>query len=271
VTTEDPLPSLDPDVQRLRGKVAVITGSATGIGASTATLFAAHGATVIGLDVNTDAGSAGAAALRERHGEDAAEFVRADVSNVDEVHAVAGQILARWPRIDVLFNNAGILGRFDVPIERADYADWASIVGVNLTGVLACSRAFLPGLKRAESGSIIHNATIDALLGNPHASLYSIAKGGLVPMTHVMAYEYGQWGIRVNCVVAGGIPTGLSRGEVSSAYEKQLASATSLRRLGLPIEAATVVLFLATPDSSFVSGVCLPVDGGRIGLTPGTL
>lgn len=257
--------------QRLRGKVAVVTGSANGIGAETAALFASHGAKVLGLDIDEANGAALAETLRARFGPDAAEFHTADVGVVEQVREVAAGILSGNPRIDVLFNNAGMLGDFDVPLAETDFARWQRIVDVNLTSVISCSQAFLPGLKQAESGAVIHNATIDALLGNPHAALYTTSKGGIVPLTHIMAYEFGAWNIRVNCIVAGGIPTGLGRGQVTTAYEDALAASTSLHRRGLPIEAATVALFLATSDSSFVNGTTVQVDGGRIGLTPGTL
>jgi NAD(P)-dependent dehydrogenase (short-subunit alcohol dehydrogenase family) len=256
---------------RLAGKVAVITGAAGGIGAQTAALFASHGARVIGVDVNADAGKVTFDALQGRYGEHSVEFAHVDIADRDHVHRYAADVLSRYGRVDVLFNNAGILGPFNVALADSDYEVWDRLLEVNLTGSLTCSIAFKPALIKSGAASVIHNATIDALLGNPHASLYSISKGGLIPMTHVMAWEYGQWGIRVNCIVAGGIPTGLSRGQVATAYQDQLGAAASLRRKGTPLEAAYVALFLASEESAYVSGVSLPVDGGRICLTPGTL
>jgi meso-butanediol dehydrogenase/(S,S)-butanediol dehydrogenase/diacetyl reductase len=254
---------------RLLGKIAVITGSAAGIGAQTAALFLAHGATVVGMDIDGEGDTT--QALRNAYPDRTFEFSAFDVADRDAMQAFAADTLDRYGHVDVLFNNAGILGTFDRPIADSDYTEWARLLDVNLTATLAATVAFMPGLRRSAAGSVIHNATIDAVLGNPRASLYSMSKGGLIPMTHVMAWECGEFGTRVNCIVVGGIPTGLSRGQLASGYLTQLASAASLRRPGIPIEAARVVLFLASDESSYVSGAVIPIDGGRICLTPGTL
>jgi NAD(P)-dependent dehydrogenase (short-subunit alcohol dehydrogenase family) len=180
---------------------------------------------------------------------------------------VGAAILEDEPVVHVLVNNAGAI--FPGLFADIDVDTWHRTIDVNLSSAFYCTRAFLPGLKAAGDGSIVHHASIDAVFGNPIIPAYSSAKGGLVPMTHVMAHEFAPFGIRTNCILTGGILTGLTGG-LSAEYRDQLASKTPLRRMGTAHEVALAILFLASSESSYVNGAALTVDGGRTGLTPGT-
>lgn len=262
--------NLHSSARRLTDRVAVITGVATGIGRATSLLFAAHGATVVGIDNNADAGRRTVAEVNERFGLGMAEFVEVDVGVADQVRTAAGEVMARHPRIDVLFNNAGVIEPFDTPLEDLELDRWSRILAVNLTGPLLCSTAFLPGLKASGRGSIIHNSSIDGVLGNAHVPLYSVSKGGLTPMTHVMSLEFGRLGIRVNAILPGAIETEMTATTLNETIRQDLVRATPLGRMGTPMEVARLVLFLASDEASYVTGAMIPVEAGRTGITQGT-
>jgi NAD(P)-dependent dehydrogenase (short-subunit alcohol dehydrogenase family) len=239
-------------VQRFADRIAVVTDAGNPLGHACAERLAAEGARVVLLGRSEP----------ELAAADGADAIVVDVS--DE-KAVATATAAVGDRVDVLVNCHTSLEWTSV--EASTLEAWRESIRVNLLGPLVCTRALLPQLRRGRSPSVVHIGSIDGALGNPHVPAYSTAKGGLVPLTHVMAHELAADGIRVNCVaraaVAGFPPLDESR-------TKPVLAATPLGRQALPSEIAAAVAFLASDDASYITGTVLAVDGGRSGLTPGT-
>jgi len=260
---------------RLADKVAVITGAASGVGRAACLRFAREGATVVAVDIDDAMGNETVELVRNAGGN--ASYLHADVGNAAEVQAMAAACIARHPVVHVLFNNAGVLVRDHFGALSLD--DWHRTLAVNLTGPYLCSTALLPALKAARGASIIHHGSVDGVVGNPSAASYSVSKGGLVPLTHVMAHALGPHGIRVNCINSAGlygsregIPVRLApemRGGTMEGSASRVA-VTPLARAGYVEECAAVALFLAGDDSSYMTGSLLTVDGGRTAITPGT-
>lgn len=250
----------------LKDKIAVITGTATGIGQATAILFAREGAQVVCIDEKPSDETLG---LMQKEGLDATCH-EADVSDSNEVQRVARECEKRFGKVDILFNNAGRVVR--QPFETTTEELWAEMLDVNLTSQFLCSKYFVPLMKKAGSGSIINHASIDAFLGNPAIAAYSASKGGLIPLTHVMAHDLGKYNIRVNCICSGGIPAPRKAvaAKPGGSAGKSRIDVTPLQRAGTPEEVAYAALFLASHWSSFVNGASLVVDGGRTAITQGT-
>jgi len=259
---------------RLKGKNAVITGAASGVGRAASLLFAREGAAVACVDIDTAMGEDTAAMVRKEGGD--AVFMAADLGDAAAVEGLARACVAWRPQIHVLFNNAAIAERRefeDIPLD-----EWNRQIAVNLTAPFLLSQRLVPALKAAGKASIVHHGSIDGVQGNPTLIPYSASKGGLVPLTHVMAYWLSPHGIRVNCINSGalrestqGIPVRLTQdnreGHPMSDVQRR---ATPLRRPGTVEEAAALALFLASEESSYVNGSVVTLDGGRTGLTPGT-
>lgn len=249
---------------RLNSKTAVITGAGSGIGRATAILFASEGAQVVCVDIDGQK-------LREtvniikQNGKEAIPVV-ADVSRSDEVQRMAQQCQQTVSCVHILFNNAG--SNLHQGFEATTEDTWSRMIGVNLTSVYLCSKYLLPLVKKAGAASIINHASIDAVLGNPHIAAYSAAKGGIIPLTHVMAHDLAKYNIRVNALCTGGIKSGMTA-PVGEAYRSRI-EVTPLGRMGTPEEVAYAVLFLASDEASYVNGASLVVDGGRTGITQGT-
>ena len=247
----------------LQDKVAVITGAASGIGKATAMLFAREGAKVICSDINDKLGRETVDLIRQEKLD--AAYYHADVANSEQVQAMARECEKTIGKVDILFNNAGrtLPQTFEATTEET----WAQMLGIHLTGFFLCSKYFLPLMKKAGAGSIINHASVDSLMGNPSIVAYSAAKGGLIPLTHVMAHDLAKYNIRVNSLSTGGILTAMSAGkEVAS---RSRVSVTPLQRMGTPEEVAYVALFFASHWSSFVNGANLVIDGGRTAITQG--
>jgi len=259
---------------RLKGKNAVITGAASGVGRAASLLFAREGASIACVDIDAAMGEETVAMVRDAGGD--AIFIEADLADPAAIERMASACVAWRPQLHVLFNNAGIAERGDfesIPLEQ-----WNRQLAVNLTAPFLCSQRLVPALRAAGRASIIHHGSIDGVLGNPTLVPYSASKGGLVPLTHVMAYWLSPHGIRVNCINSGalrestqGIPVRLTQdnreGKPMSEVQRR---ATPLGRPGKVEEAAAVALFLASEESSYVNGSVVTLDGGRTGLTPGT-
>ena len=248
---------------RLAGRAAIITGAANGIGRAAAQRFAAEGAAVLLADVDEAAGAEAATAIRARGGR--AEFVRTDVTDESDVRAMVEAAAVRLGGLDVLVNNAGV-GGF-VPFDRLEPAAWDRILAVNLRAVYLCCRQVLPHLRRSGHGAIVNVASQSGLQGQAMNEPYCASKGGVILLTRSLARELARENIRVNCVCPGGTDTALLRQFVATggSADAGLAGAAErvpMGRLARPDEIAAAVLFLASDDASYVTGVALPVDGG---------
>lgn len=248
--------------KQLEGKVVVITGAATGIGEATAKLVAGAGARVILGDVSPKAEDV-AAGIRKESGE--AHFVRCDVSKSADVEKLVGEAVSRWGRVDGAFNNAGIAHDMR---RTADYSEeeFDEMIGVNLRGVWLCMRAEIHQMLKNGGGSIVSTASAAGLVGFRGEGPYVAAKHGVVGLTKVTALEYARDGIRVNCVCPGVIDTPILNKLIDSGRitRQQLADFEPVGRLGQPSEIGDAVVWLLSDQSSFVTGVPLPVDGGFV-------
>ncbi|HXE86449.1 MAG TPA: SDR family oxidoreductase [Hyphomicrobiaceae bacterium] len=246
-------------MRRLEGRIALVTGAASGIGRATAQLFAEEGAHVYLADVN-GAGAEAAAAEMAVAGLTATP-VTADVSLGQDVTAMFRAAEKGHGRLDVLVNNAGLNVRGD--FRHLSDADWVKIREVNLDGVVRVARDGFALLKASGRGSLINVASIMAHRGLRQLTAYSATKGAVTALTRGLAVEYAPFGIRVNALCPGFVNTALTaRALKNPAIEKALVESTALRRLGRPEEVARAALFLAGDESSYVTGAELAVDGG---------
>ncbi len=251
----------------LEGKVAVITGAASGIGAESARLFAREGARVALADVTEAAGRAVAAEISESGGE--AFFQRTDVSKDGDVRALVTAAVERWGGLDVMFNNAAVYYRTGYLADCSD-EEFERTIAVNLRGTFLGMRAAIPPLIERGGGSIISTSSGAALRGLPLAAAYTASKSGILGLTQVAAVEYADKGIRVNAIVPGLIVTAQSLADPrlqAATREEQLAlypQAQPIPRAGQPLDIAQAAVWLASDTSSFVTGQQIVVDGGRL-------
>ncbi|HAL15821.1 MAG TPA: 3-oxoacyl-ACP reductase [Anaerolineaceae bacterium] len=250
---------------RLKDKVCLITGGAAGIGKVTAQRFASEGAKVVICDVNREAGEALAAEL----GSDAS-FSVVNVADRAEVQAWVDGVVARYGRVDVLINNAGITRdamfvkvKDGQLVKQMDEAAFDLVMNVNLKGVFNCAQAVAPYMIKQGSGVIINSSSVVGLYGNVGQTNYVATKAGVIGFTKVWARELGRYGIRVNAVAPGFIMTEM----VQKMPEDVLAgmrSRTPLGRLGEPVEIANTFLWLSSDEASYVHGATISVDGGIV-------
>jgi len=239
---------------KLQDKVAIITGGASGIGAATAELFVAEGAKVVLVDLNEEKGQAFAAQLQAGGAE--AIFIKANVTDENEVAAIYHITLETFGKVDVLFNNAGI-GRV-TPTEELPYAEWRQTVNVDLDGVFLMAQAAIKEMLKANGGTIVNTAAMYGWVGSPGSAAYNAAKGGVINLTRSLALEFATRGIRVNALCPGFIDTPI----IPEESKEPLRQVTPMQRLGQPEEMAKAVLFMASDDSTFMTGNTLTVDGG---------
>ncbi len=248
---------------RLKGKVAVVTGGNSGIGRAAAVLFAKEGAKVVIAALDSTKGQAVVNEIRQFGGE--AIFVQTDISREDEIKSMVAQAMVKFKRIDILFNNAGI--ELTKPVTETTAEELEKVLSVNLKGVFFGCKHAIPYMTRHGGGSIINTASTAGIVGFPNMAAYSASKGAVVLLTKQMALDYAKQGIRVNCVCPGAIMTPMVERFINKSpnpeeTKKQLAGMHPIGRMGKPEEIANAVLFLASDESSFVTGHSLIVDGG---------
>ena len=249
----------------LSGKVALVTGGASGIGRASALLLAREGATVVVADLKTADGERVVAEITQAGGK--ALFQHTDVAKSEDCRRLVEAAIASFGRIDILFNNAGIIRRaniVDLPEE-----DWDLVMAVNVKSIYLLSREVIPHMHKSGGGTIINAASGWGLTAGAKAAVYCASKGAVVLLTKAMAIDHGPQNIRVNCICPGDTDTGMLRDEARQLGEDSrrfLAESAKrpLGRLGTADEIAQAVLFLASDASSFVTGTALVVDGGGL-------
>jgi NAD(P)-dependent dehydrogenase (short-subunit alcohol dehydrogenase family) len=253
-----------PDRLRLSGKAAIVTGAGAGIGKAAALLFAREGASVV-AGVYEDSNAA--QLEQEAAGlPGALAIVPCDVTRDEDAARLAAAARSRFGGLDILVNNAGIA----IPGTVTDTSDedWNRVIDVNLKGVFRCSRHAVPLMVERGGGSIVNVSSINGIRGNTRLFAYSASKGGVVGVTMAMAIDHAPQNIRVNCVCPAAIDTEMTRRSIASAADpskqrQALIAKHPLGRIGRAEEVAYAILFLASDEASFISGVALPVDGGR--------
>jgi len=246
---------------QLQDKIALITGGGSGIGRTTAVLFAQEGAKVAVVDVNLEGAQETAQIIGDSGGH--AFAFQADVSQAADVQAMVGEVVARYGRVDCAFNNAGVEGHLVRTVD-VDEADFDHIIAVNLKGVWLCMKYELEQMLAQGSGTIVNTASAAGLLGSHSMSAYAASKHGVVGLTRTAATEYGRKNIRINAVCPSVIDTPMvARGfEAFPRYIEATIQLNPMRRLGQADEVARAVLWLCSDAASFTNGVALPVDGG---------
>jgi NAD(P)-dependent dehydrogenase (short-subunit alcohol dehydrogenase family) len=245
----------------LEGKVAIVTGAASGIGRSAALAFAAAGARVVAADVDVAGGAATVGAIVEAGG--AATFVRTDVSVAADVAALVERAVVAYGRLDCAFNNAGI-NLENAPAADLDEQLWDRTIAVNLKGVWLCMKYEIPAMLASGGGAIVNAASVVGLTGRRDTPAYVASKHGIVGLTKAAALDYGRRGIRVNAVCPGTIRTAMyvQRLGDDPAIDARLAAETPIGRIGTAEDVAAAVVWLCSDAAAFVTGHSLVVDGG---------
>jgi len=249
---------------RFQDKVVVITGAGSGIGRATALAFGREGAKVVAADLEAASAQATAGQIKAAGGR--AESLQVDVSVAADVERMVTTTVERLGGLDVLVNNAGVF--FQVPVAQVPEEQWDRLMSINLKGVYLGCKHVVPQMIRQGRGAIVNTASIAGLRGFAGYGTYGAAKGGVVQLTKAFALEVARVGIRVNCVCPGIIETAmLDQGVAEMGLDRsmfvQLAGAAHpMGRIGRPEEVAAAILFLASDDASFITGIALSVDGG---------
>lgn len=249
---------------RLKDKVAIVTGAASGFGAGIAQRFAQEGARVIVADINDDAGNTIAAEIANTGAK--AQFVHCDVCDAADITAIVQTALTQFGKLDILINNAGMPQR-NQPMLDVDEETFDKIFDVNVKSIYLTARAAIPAFRDNGGGVIINTASTGALRPRPGLTWYNGSKGAVITLTKSMAIELAADKIRVNalCPVAGDTPMlgEFLGGKVTNEAYARFVSTVPLGRLSTPLDVANSTLFLSSDEAGFLTGVCLEVDGGR--------
>ncbi|TAK22704.1 MAG: glucose 1-dehydrogenase [Chloroflexota bacterium] len=250
---------------KLDGKVAIVTGAASGIGRASAIEFAREGARVLVCDVDEEGGRQTVATMRAASG--TAEFQRADVARGEEVAAMVAAAVRAYGGLDIMFNNAGII--FSGSAVDTTEEQWDRLMGVNLRGVWLGIKHAAPEIRRRGGGAIINTASVHGMATVAGVAAYATSKHAVIGLTRAAALELAPWNIRVNAILPGAIDTALMRSNLRDAGDeeegfKALSALEPIGRIGRPEEIARAAVFLASDDSSFVTGAPFAVDGGLL-------
>jgi NAD(P)-dependent dehydrogenase (short-subunit alcohol dehydrogenase family) len=249
---------------RLEGKVALITGGASGQGRVAAVRFAAEGARVALSDVNEEGGVQTMHMVQENGGE--AYFVRGDVSAEGSARDMVEAAVRKYGALHILYNNAGIVGaNIDGDVTQLSVEAWDRILNINLRGIFLCSKYGVPALMQAGGGSVINTASIAGLIGSPFAGhAYTASKGGVIALTRAMAMAYARHKVRVNAICPGGVETPMTAHFKATASQwQQYIDSHPIGRVGTPEDIVHLAVYLASDESSWVTGSIFTIDGGR--------
>jgi len=247
---------------RLEGKVAIVSGAASGMGASEATIFAREGARVIVGDILEAEGKAVAEKIASNGGQ--ARFVKLDVTREEDWQAAVGAAVSAWGRLDVLVNNAGISGTYDA--DTMSVSAWDTLMAINAKGVFLGMKYAVPAMQQAGGGSIINISSISGFVGQTGIHMaYNASKGAVRIMTKSAAVQFAEHGIRVNSVHPGMLPPmRTSKRSADPTWRDKMIRAVPLKREGRVEEVAYAVLFLASDEASYITGTEIVVDGGLL-------
>ncbi len=248
----------------LDGKVAIVTGGGSGIGAATAKLFARQGARVVIANRRAETGEQVVNEILDKGGE--ALFISTDVADIDQIRTMVDHTRNTYGRIDILFNNAGF-GTTGIFWEMDD-EEWKRVISVNLTGQFMCAKYVVPHILVHGGGSIVNMSSVLGYATFPGMTAYTTVKAGIIGMTKAMALDLARENVRVNCIVPGSIDTpmmwqGYSQEDLPR-IEKEAAETVPMGRVAPPEEIASAVLFLVSPAASLVTGTTLIADGGLL-------
>jgi len=247
-------------VKRLDGKVSLITGGGTGIGAACARVFAQEGATVVITGRRKDALEQVAKEIEKANGR--ALVVAGSVTDEAHAQSAVAQAVRTFGTLNVLVNNAGA-GAFGKLLHETDEATWNEMLAINLTGVYRMIKAAVPEMMKARGGAIVNVSSIASLVGIPMTAAYSASKGGMDALTRCVAMDYAQQQIRCNSVCPGLVDTPMASGLINNPEAlTQIMTAYPLGRYGTPDEVAKLILYLASDESAWVTGSIFPIDGG---------
>ncbi len=253
---------------RLRGKVAIVTGGAHGIGHAYCVAFAGEGAKVVVADIDENGAVATAREIESRGGE--ALAVKTDISDQQSTENMVERAVERFGAIDILVNNAALFSR--IPMARATFdkipiEEWERMMKVNITGAFLCVRAVVPYMKKQGGGKIINISSSAFFVGTGNRVHYLTTRGGIIGMSRGLSHELGQFNINVNCVAPGSTlseETDIPDYEQKVEMRKKAVSSRALKRVEYPEDLVGTVIFLASKDSDFITGQTIVVDGGQV-------
>lgn len=248
-------------VNELKGKVAIITGGASGIGLSAVELFLEEGARVVCADIQDEVGHG----LADRFDRSSFRYIHADVSRENDIESMVNLAVAEFGQLDVLFNNAGIEGE-NAATADATVENWDRVLSIDLKGVFLGMKYAIPAMLDSGGGTIVNTASVAGLVGFAGITAYCAAKGGVIQLTKAAALEYATSGIRVNAICPGVIDTPMVRRFVRDNAQARagMTAIEPVGRMGTAREVAELALFLASERSSFLTGAIVPVDGGLV-------